>query len=121
MTREKEIRQAAKDCTGVEKTNMFSGKVELVRNTYEVGAEWADSHPQSPWHSVADGDFPKTRNDTRYLLDGVTCKNAYIVTDGKEWWVDYYVPMDNSWASQSTPTHWMEIPQLPKESEVNDE
>lgn len=83
----------------------------IPEDTYEVsfieGAEWADAHP--------------TRNDTRYLLDGVTCKNAYIVTDGKEWWVDYYVPMDNSWASQSTPTHWMEIPQLPKESEVKDE
>ena len=72
-----------------------------------------DGATANPWHSVADGDFPKTRNGTVYLLDGVTCKNAYIVTDGKEWWIDYYVPMYNTWASQSTPTHWMEIPQLP--------
>lgn len=119
MTRDNEIAKAASvSMTEVLMSTpnyVFSPRAtDLLECAYIKGAEWADSHPINPWHSVADGDFPKTRNDTRYLLDGVTCKNAYIVTDGKEWWVDYYVPMDNSWASQSTPTHWMEIPQLPK-------
>ena len=104
MTREEIINQGRP-------TEPYCFDTDREEQWYSLGLY--DGATANPWHSVADGDFPKTRNGTVYLLDGVTCKNAYIVTDGKEWWIDYYVPMYNTWASQSTPTHWMEIPQLP--------
>ena len=50
---------------------------DLLQCAYIKGAEWADSHPINPWHSVADGDFPKKSGD-------------YLCSDGEEFVVAYY-------------------------------
>lgn len=45
MTREEEIRQAVREYTDVAKSYLLGDEIELVRNAYEAGAEWADEHP----------------------------------------------------------------------------
>lgn len=110
MNREEKIRQAAIDYAEVAKSYLLSEEVELVRNAYEAGAEWADCHPINPWHSVADGDFPKESGD-------------YLCSDGEEFIVACYSDASrcflnplvryggeyNDWIK-----YWTEIPQLPK-------
>ena len=46
MTRE-EISKAAIDYADVTKSYLLSEEVELVRNAYEAGAEWAYLHQQT--------------------------------------------------------------------------
>ena len=77
MTREEEIRQAVREYADVTETYLLGEEMELVRNAYEAGAEWADGHPINPWHTVAYGDFPKKSGD-------------YLCSDGEEFIVAYY-------------------------------
>ena len=109
MTRE-EISKAAIDYADVTKSYLLSEEVELVRNAYEAGAEWAYLHQQSPWHSVADGDLPKKTGD-------------YLCSDGGEFIVAYYHDVSRCFENPLTRyggeysdwiKYWMEIPQLPK-------
>lgn len=61
MNREEEIREAAKQYNFI-----YSNNDEVPDFDSIAGAEWADTHPVSPWHSIADGDLPKERKkDTR--------------------------------------------------------
>lgn len=99
MTREEKIRQVVQKYIATDKHN----GVGVRTQAFIDGAEWADSHPASPWHSVADGDLPLPHHYDKLL----------IASDGKDWWVDRYNPI-GGWASQGEVTHWMEIPKLPK-------
>ncbi len=67
MTRDNEIANAASEA--MTETLMscpmyeFSPKAtDLLECAYIKGAEWADEHPASPWHSVADGNLPEEAN-----------------------------------------------------------
>lgn len=115
MTRE-EIRQKQIDeaaSTSITETFMSAPYYEfspratcLLECAFTKGAEWADSHPASPWHSVADGDLPK--RDGRYI---VMAQNGYCHTckykaDSRYWDTVGY---------QSDIAYWMEIPGLSTE------
>lgn len=110
MTREEEIRQAVREYADVTETYLLGEEMELVRNAYEAGAEWADLHQQSHWHSVTDGDFPKKSGD-------------YLCSDGEEFIVAYYSDASRCFTNPLTRyrgeyndwiKYWMEIPQKPK-------
>ena len=114
MTRDNEIAEAASvSMTEVLMSTpnyVFSPRAtDLLQCAYIKGAEWADSNPINPWHSVADGDFPKKSGD-------------YLCSDGEDFVVARYSDASrcflnplvryggeyNDWIK-----YWMEIPQLP--------
>ena len=114
MTREEEIAKAASvSMTEVLMSTpnyVFSPRAtDLLECAYIKGAEWADSHPINPWHSVADGDLPeKTGN--------------YLCSDGEESIVAFYSHVSGGFFNplekyggdyDDLIKYWMEIPQLP--------
>lgn len=111
MNREDEITKASLD---------FSPCFEYRREIFIKGAKWADKHPASPWHSVADGDIPKgIKNDSE-------CMSFIVKTKGGSQHLAYYT----SWRDEEYRAirhdffdecdclldvdYWMEIPELPK-------
>lgn len=83
---------------------------------YNVGLY--DGATENPWHSVADGDLPKL--DTIVLIN--TKEYGVITARYDKGWVGVEVPLFYSADIARTADevdYWMEIPQLPKESEVN--
>ena len=102
MKREEKIRQVAQKYIATDKHN----GVGVRTQAFVDGAEWADKHPASPWHSVADGDLPN--KDGRYLTlhtNGIPCIHAFN-TQYRRWVINAY---------QSIVKYWMEIPELPTE------
>lgn len=104
MTREKEIGKAASEYT--ENYGYFNVDLDDVCCGFMDGAEWADEHPINPWHSIADGDLPKT--DGRYIVMAQNgyCHTCQYHTDDRYWDTVGY---------QSDIKYWMEIPELPTE------
>ena len=104
MTREEIIKNAAHEYIITDKTC----GVGVRTQAFIDGAKWADEHPKSPWHSNADGDFPKT--DGRYIVMAQNgyCHTCQYHTDDRYWDTVGY---------QSDIKYWMEIPELPTELE----
>lgn len=79
---------------------------------YNVGLY--DGASANQWHSVADGDLPQNNND-------VLCQNDIELIVG------YFSIADNCFYDTDSDDrltdveYWMEIPQLPKESEASNE
>ena len=107
MTREEEIINAANELC-----NSFRCS-KTYKLGFEIGIEWADEHPKSPWISVKD-DLPCNHkelihsNYTDRVL--VSSRNGFsevafmcIIEDVWEW---------NTLMQVS---YWMPIPELPKE------
>ena len=115
MTREQEINNAK---------NAFYERT-FEEDTYfdptdffQEGAEWADSHPKSPWISV-DKDLPCNHSElispdkssenltvTEYVVAvvyGYKVLSRMYESDGKWYW------------ETDEPTHWFAIPNPPKE------
>ena len=112
MTREKEINQAAKEYT--ENYGYFNVDLDDVGCGFIDGAEWADKHPVSPWHSVVDGDFPlKAKNNNRIEFSVEVLvrldKNRLAFGRYDYTYKSWYVGLQRVY-----PTHWMEIPKLPE-------
>lgn len=120
MKREEEIRQSARDYADVARAYLLGDEMELVRNAYEAGAEWADTHSASPWHSVADGDLPtELKGDCVDMPFIVVCKDgsrysAYYTLEEDEENCYFYDDCN----CELDVEYWMEIPPLPKEREV---
>ena len=86
----------------------------LMAAGFQAGAQWADKNPKSPWISVKD-DLPcnhkelislDDKRDTLYVvaaIHGIIILSKMYKFEGK--W---------SWENDE-PTHWMPIPELPKE------
>ena len=75
----------------------------------------ADNHSASPWHSVADGDFPlKAKNNNRIEFSVEVLvrldKNRLAFGRYDYTYKSWYVGLQRVY-----PTHWMEIPKLPTE------
>ena len=129
MTRE-EIRQKQIDeavSTSITETLLSTPNYEfspratdLLECAFTKGAEWADSHPASPWHSVADGDLPKELRDDEESMPFL------VRTKGERQYLAYYA----SWFDEEYRAtrhdffddcdclldveYWMEIPELPE-------
>lgn len=108
MTREEQIIQAAL-AYSFDTDGGHSGDLSAGRDDFIDGAKWADSHPASPWHSVADGDLPK--RDGRYIVMAQNgyCHTCQYHTDDRYWDTVGY---------QSDIKCWMEIPKLPNKKEL---
>ena len=88
------------------------------RICFEEGIEWADNHPKSSWISIKD-DLPC--NYPNNIHFGFT--NNVLATDGKNIFVAHMTKTNNEWVWYSDDnfdishiiTHWMPIPELPRE------
>ena len=118
MTRDNEIVKAASvSMTEVLMSTpnyVFSPRAtDLLECAYIKGAEWADSHPINPWHSVADGELPSF--DDIVLIN---CKEYGVITARYDkGWEGVEIPLFYSADCARTAEevgYWMEIPQLPK-------
>ena len=69
--------------------------------------QWADSHPANQWHKVEDG-LPPRRSEYSHLSIDVWATNG---VDVYKTYYDYYVECWNKYYV----THWMPLPELPKE------
>lgn len=81
-----------------------------------AGAEWADKNPKSPWISVEDK-LPEPEKEV-IILDKRKCIDIDFLTDdgdgGYYWWKSE----DAIFSENDEISHWMPIPQLPKENGV---
>lgn len=111
MTREEKIRQVAQKYIATDKHN----GVGVRTQAFIDGAEWADSHPVSLWHSVVDGDFPlKLKNNSNRIDFSVEVlvrldKNRLDFGRYDYTYKNWYIGLQRVY-----PTHWMEIPKLLK-------
>ena len=105
MTREEKIKEAAQKYVG------FIGveyKISL-KDAFKIGAEWALTNP---WHSLADGDLPtKDGEDLVLALSGAVIFHYDVKNN---YWSKSRASFDKVWYVQDKITHWMEIPQPPR-------
>ena len=131
MTREEEIRNAVDMIIPI--SPLIDGRTyeqALMATGFEAGVKWADYHPKSPWISVED-DLPcnheelmvkdeKGRLETKRVLVRIqetdtSFKRPYFADcmmskwDGEESGFLWHL------CSQGYITHWMPIPEPPKE------
>ena len=86
---------------------------------FTVGAKWADSHPKSPWISVEE-DLPC--NNPNNIHFGFTNK-VFAIDENKNIFIAYMTKYYNKWVwcrddnfnLSYIITHWMPIPEPPKE------
>ena len=114
MTREEEIKYASKDYI-----NYLLDKQEYhnenyteydIQQAFEKGAQWADNNPKSPWISVNEKLPPIEKNN-------LSIKVLVASTKGKIDFSRYDYDM-GGWISPVLDiefTHWMPLPNLPKE------
>lgn len=127
MTREEAIIEAGIEysiqnspyCMGGD--NFYEKARELNRNkSFEAGVIWADKNPKSPWISIKD-DLPcnheellskekegYTESVMAYTNIGVIFVSMRKYNDGWKWETSNYFP-------RIIITHWLPIPELPKE------
>lgn len=117
MTREEQAFEASKrfEESLTEKDLATLSKDDMCF-AFQLGVKWAESHPESPWISVEDN-LPcnhKYLKDPResflkttlvVVWDGVSAKMDYMYYEGMEW----------KWCHSKSVTHWMPVPEPPKE------
>lgn len=110
MTREEQIKQAARDIAlnwNVGRGNEFYYRLDKLTEM----ARWADEHPKSPWI------------DINVKLPEVKKRVLFLCNNGKAYFG--YNNIDNESATITNApdgvkvTHWMPIPELPKEDKNN--
>ena len=118
MTREEEINNAKEVFY---RKILQEGTYYDPRDCFEEGAEWADNHPKSPWISVKD-DLPCNHSDLVLTYNDIpfSTKRVLVMTDihtlflcdmkkdNGRGWIWNYLTKDKI-------THWMPIPEPPKE------
>lgn len=91
-----------RDCLSVTAMTRHS-----VLRAFEKGAEWANSHPKSPWISVKE-QLPDNDDDLYIVLDTTLSPPVCGVCE--------FDLFSNKWVSQYGiiiyPTHWMLIPKF---------
>jgi hypothetical protein len=85
----------------------------LVSKAFLKGAKWADANQPSPWISVEDK-LPELEKEV-IILDKRKHTDIGFITDdgygGYYWWKND----ETIWCKDDEITHWMPIPELPKE------
>ena len=120
MTREEEINIAASRYI---EENTINGYVAISdhKDSFIEGAEWADSNPKSPWISV-DKDLPCNHSDLVLTYNKIpfSTKRVLVMTDIHTLFLcEMKEDDDRGWiwnySTKDKITHWMLIPELPKE------
>ena len=108
MNRKEKIEKAAMKYLQRTTPNPIQTRPTIL-GTFKTGVKWADEHPASPWHSVADGNIPKVDTDCLFAYEGVIDK-GYMREDRS-------LSLDSEFAPLldiDDVDYWMEIPKLPK-------
>lgn len=115
MTRDNEIANAASEA--MTETLMscpmyeFNPKAtDLLECAYIKGAEWADNHPATRWHSVKDGELPQEAKDCIFCYQGELYK-GFMLGDKTIHFDEVFSPDLDIYDVD----YWMEIPELPTE------
>ena len=122
MTREEEIRNAVDMIIPISPSgNGRTYEQALMATGFESGVKWADSHPKSPWISV-DEDLPCNHSDLVLTYNDIpfSTKRVWVMTDIHTLFLcDMKKDDDRGWIwnyfTKDKITHWMPIPELPKE------
>ena len=122
MTRDGEALEAAKR---FENSLYNSDVASLTRSdmgfAYMSGIKWADEHPKSPWISV-DEDLPCNHSDLVLTYNDIpfSTERVLVMTDIHTLFLcDMKKDNNRGWiwnySTKDKITHWMPIPELPKE------
>lgn len=116
MTREEEIKQAVKNNLDVSVYTPQDG--EMLKETFYIGAKWADANPKSPWISVED-DLP-CNHEEMVVSSGIEEKDTLIVlVRFAVGFVDfaymYYSNNEWRWNTYFKVSHWMLVPKFREE------
>lgn len=129
MTREEQIRAAATAytkgrCPMVISGSRFKDKMNSINANFIAGAEWADANQPNPWISVEERLPPQKDKDHPYS-ERVFVR--YIERLGDQEYVRHSfdellcIGKIKKWCRHQNNnehvTHWMPIPELPKEGE----
>lgn len=109
MTRKEEISKAAEKLA---ETRLTTTAQQQCLYDFEMGAEWADSHPH--WINAED-ELP-TKAEFYLCVIGNTIQVLFY-NEGLEEWYEFYVTKEEhlgceDWTKKVT--HWMPLPQPPK-------
>lgn len=105
MTRSEKIKEAAQKYVG------FIGVEDKItlKDAFKIGVEWVLANQ---WHSVADGDLPTQDGEYLVLVSDVPEFFCYNVESN--YWSKSRAFFYKDWCVQERITHWMEIPQPPR-------
>lgn len=87
----------------------FEEAMKDIKQYYDYEwKQWIDSHPVNQWHKVSDGLPP--------CLKESSISNVVLITNGYSFSVAHYIHNRHIWSNEChNVTHWMELPELPKE------
>lgn len=113
MTREEEIKDAG--------IRLFGNVSKDINRAFELGAQWADTFPKSPWISVEDR-LPEEFQIVFVHMEGGSTDSAIYTNGAFERSLQLKFGMIDdgytiiSWQQKfkSNITHWMPIPQIEK-------
>ena len=77
MTREEQIREAAKKTTGL---FSYRNGYSTAEDAFIAGANWADNNPKSPWISVKER-LPEMRSNNNPFSERVALRLAMPIPD----------------------------------------
>lgn len=115
MTREQEIKQAIKNNLDVSNYSPQDG--EMLKETFYIGAKWADEHPKSPWINVEE-DLPFNHKELLYDTESSIfpyTKPVLIRTKENAHELSYMYIHEYRWNwdyDLDEVTHWMSIPEI---------
>lgn len=115
MTREQEIKQAIKNNLDISNYSPQDG--EMLKETFYIGAKWADEHPKSPWISVEE-DLPFNHKELLYDTESSIFPSTKLVLirtekDAHELSFMYIYGYRWNWDYELDKiTHWMPIPEI---------
>lgn len=128
MTREEQIRSAAFDASTNNDDYKKYTKDAIARMFFVEGAKWADENPKSPWISVEER-LPEMRSNNNPYSERVYVRYVQTVSGNKRIFYAFdelqYICLSSGkiigheWCRHQNEydcvTHWMPIPELPKE------
>lgn len=115
MTREQEIKQAIKNNLDVSNYSPQDGK--MLKETFYIGAKWADEHPKSSWINIEE-DLPYKHEELFYEnLEFLFQATKLVLIRTKENFHDVSFMYNYGYGWQwdfklDKITHWMSIPEI---------
>lgn len=113
MTREEQIVKRAEEVTS---RFSYRNGYSTAKDAFIEGAKYADNNQPNPWISVEER-LPETEKEVIILNKRKHTDIDFLTDNGDDgyyWWKSD----ETIWCEDDEITHWMPIPQLPKEDVV---